>query len=292
MAATEGVADDSSVGDDGSALPDVAPEAADAGPDPDAGPDAVLSNIGSDAGGSDGTATVDGGADATPDVADASSFDVLASDATSDARDGAATDSGDGGPCTTSFGGQLLFSFNAASSAAGWFTESNVDAGSPPATLAWTGADGHACPGALSLTVAFATYTTAVPDIEFNFGAASWKATKLHMWVKVQIPGADSGSAAYATLDAVSPFVESNAWTNYTFMWLDVASFFGNGGWNEVVVDLIAPDAGQANRFGQNVDLASVQRLGVSLVPQATRPDGGSPGPSTTVLLVDDIWLE
>lgn len=174
-----------------------------------------------------------------------------------------------------------------------WYTVvSNVDAGAPPAALAWTGADGHACPGALALTVAFSAYTNAVPDIEFNFGAASWKATKLHMWVKVQIPNAGAGSAAYSALNAVSPFIQSNAWTNYSFMWLAVAPLFGNGGWNEVVVDLIVPGAGQANRFGSDVDLASVQRLGVSLVPQATRPAGGPAAPSTTVLLVDDVWLE
>jgi hypothetical protein len=62
--------------------------------------------------------------------------------------------------------------------------------------------------------------------------------------------------------------------------------------WHEVVEDLLVPDGGQANRSGPDVSLATVQRLGVWLVPQMTQPAGGPAAPSTTVLLVDDIWLE
>jgi hypothetical protein len=258
---------------------------------PESGPDVVAGD-----GPVDGAAASGGGdADATAGVADSGSFDVVAPEAgdgpASDAADGAA-DAGSLGPCVTSLpaDGQLLFSFDGPDSGTDWYAVSSVDASPPPAALAWTGADGHSCPGALALTIDFAAYTSAVPDMEFDFGAASWSATRLHMWVKVRVAAADAG--AYAALNAVSPFVQSDNWADYTFMWLDVPSTFGNGAWNEVVLDLVAPDGGQVNRFGPDVDLASVQRLGVSLADLTTRADGGPAAPSPTVLLLDDVWLE
>jgi hypothetical protein len=259
----------------------------------DASPDG--SDGGSDGSARDGTVGVpnEGGVDGTSDVVTPDVRDGGGADASDAVADTGSTTPG----CVTSFldgGGQVLFSFDSAGSTVGWFTENNVaDAGPSPSRLGWTGTDGHTCPGAITLTAPFTAYTSDFPDVEFNFGpSASWNATKLHLWVKVQIPTTNGGSPDYTALNAVSTFVQSNAWNNYSFMWINVTPSFSDGAWHEVVEDLLVPDGGQVNRSGPNVALASVQRVGVWLVPQATQPTGGPTAPSTTVLLVDDLWLE
>jgi hypothetical protein len=116
--------------------------------------------------------------------------------------------------------------------------------------------------------------------------------TKLHFWVKLQLP--DGGSVT-TYLNGVQGFLQSgnpptdagpNGYAHYTTgNSFTVAGTLADGAWHEVIVDFTVDAGDRAN-------LSYVNQLGVQVLALMTALDGGPAAPSTAVLLVDDISLD
>ncbi len=143
------------------------------------------------------------------------------------------------------------------------------------------------------MTVPFKAYNGIAPDAEFTYATSvSWNgAKKVHVWAKVQVLG-NGGSSEYLGLSGLQLFVQSNNWANYSSVWVNVSPTFGDGAWHEIVMDILAPDGGRPGGSGPDVATASVQRIGMAIVPPTARPVGAPATPPTAALLLDDMWLE
>jgi hypothetical protein len=174
----------------------------------------------------------------------------------------------------------VLFGFDDASSANGWITGGNV--GGIVASAAWTDSDGHSCAGAIALTVPFYGSPTASPDLAFAFAPeATWNATTLHVWMKLEV----GDRTEYTALKAVQLYVQSALYSRYSSTQIAVASTLDDGAWHEAVMNLQAPAA------GPQVATTRVDKLGAALIPFYV-PPAGSPPLTTATLLLDDVWLE
>jgi len=198
-----------------------------------------------------------------------------------DASEGTSSGSADAS-CSTSaqvLGGDLLWSFDDFASTAGWVI-GGAGSGTLGAKTGWTASDGHWCLGAATLQIPFRGFTTSLPDTEYVFATpAVWHATKLHAWVKLEV----ANDTAYESLRAVQLFLQSEAYARYSSVELAVNPTLSDGGWHEVVLDLLTPAMGPA------VGTASVDKIGFAV---ATAGFQIGLAPSTTTLLLDDIWLE
>jgi hypothetical protein len=186
------------------------------------------------------------------------------------------TGPGDTGPCVTSFGSssRLLSSFD----------NGNVGWSAGVSGLAYTFAslrnDGHTCPGAISLNVQYMAYGDSGADVESTYGtAADWTGfTKVHAWAKL-------ATATFAAVGGVQAFVQSNGYANYANGGYVNASTFMDGNWHEIVFDMLNPGFG-------TVTFNAINRIGIQVVVQGARADGGPPAPTEVTLVVDDVWLE
>jgi hypothetical protein len=221
------------------------------------------------AGGAAGTTTVsDGGTDNRADSGSGGT------DARTD------TGPGDTGPCATSFGAgsQLLYSFDSGYSP--WFPEvSGLDY-----AFGATKTDGHTCPGAVTMTVQFASYgdPSASLSTTFNNTPQNWSSyVKLHIWVRLI-------TTNYAAVNGVQSFINSNGYANYSNSNVFLGgSTFSDGNFHEVVFDLLHP-----NPFTGAVVLGVINKMGVQVLVQDVPQDGGVPAAAPIQLLVDDVWLE
>ncbi|MBV9945694.1 MAG: hypothetical protein JOZ69_02475 [Myxococcales bacterium] len=185
----------------------------------------------------------------------------------------------------------MLFAFASTGETVGW--QQNTNSGGPSATVGWTAADGHACAGALGLTVGFHAYDGVSGSAIYTPAVgSSWMGTKrLHAWVKLA-PLADAGPLDYAALGSLEVSVTSNGWANYSFIAQEVNPAFSDGGWHEVVLEFKASSGGQPGRIGPDVVPSSVQRIGVLLSSATSRPPGSAAVPPAVLLLLDDVWVE
>jgi hypothetical protein len=254
----------------------------------------------SDGGGkSDSGGQVDSGEDGPvigPDASDGGSA-TDASDGGGTAKD-AATEAGDAGgdagSCVTVFTGSdggkgtILYDFDNGVLPTGWGTTKvdATDAGLDP-TLTVTTADGHACPGALELTVPFSAFAQQA-DAVINLPGPAYSGSTFHFWVKVVSPTAADGGTGPTV---GNEFIKGNGqvYAQWRLTGAD-AGLYSNSNfvnfyppqftdWKEVDVAL-SNDAGPIA-----IDLA---QLGGNLLLQET--DAAAPAPM--VLLIDDIWLE
>jgi hypothetical protein len=196
--------------------------------------------------------------------------------------------------CTTALGdftdagGQLLYGFDGGT-LTGWLAQTmdSADAGLV-GTLGDTLTDGHACPGALTLTAPFTAYGSQEnAQALVSLGGANWTGrTKLHSWVKLE-------TASYPGISGVQAYVQTDSYAYYTDQFVDSA-VLADGAWHEIIVDLVdlSNDSYTNVPDGGTIDLAAVSALGVQVSAPTTAPAGGPTAPSTATLLVDDIWVE
>jgi hypothetical protein len=213
----------------------------------------------------------------------------------SDASD--ASDSGDAGDagCALSVPGTVLCSFADSTLNCGGFPGSRWqpfeefgpvgDAQRPPpSSVTWSETEGHACAGALALTVPFTAYTSPDRVMVLTDFKQNWTGkTKLHAWAKVVIP--PSGSIAH--LAGVQLSVSSANYSAFRGFYVN-APIFADGQWHEFVGSLTPAPLSQPTPFVP----ADVVQVGVQLAAQNAPPPGGPPEPLTTTVYVDDIWLE
>jgi hypothetical protein len=140
-------------------------------------------------------------------------------------------------------------------------------------------AEGYLCPGALEVTIPFSVYGANEKAAVEKTLAADWSGkTELHVWVKVADPGA--GSIAF--INGIQVFVQSMGSSVSSSKFVGAATF-DDFEWHEIVLDLTTAPA---------VVLADVNKVGVQVHAATTRPPSAPMTPSTTVIYVDDIYLE
>lgn len=140
-------------------------------------------------------------------------------------------------------------------------------------------AQGHLCPGALEVTIPFTVYGANEKAAVEKASTVDWTGkTSLHVWVKV----ADPGAGTIAFINGIELFVRSMNDTVYSSKFVGAATF-DDFQWHEIVLDLTAAPA---------VVLADVNKIGVQVLAATTRPPSAPMMPSTTVVYVDDIYLE
>ena len=236
-----------------------------------------------DGGGTGGKGT--GGGPGTGGKADAGAAGTTGTDAGTDIRadagtggSDARTDTGpaDTAPCVTSFGAgsRLISSFDNGN--IGWSPEVSGVA----YTFASTKADGHTCPGALTLDLQYMAFADPDADVAANFSpAADWTGfAKVHAWVKLQ-------TTTFAAINVVQAFTLSNGFGSYANGGYVGGSTFSDGNWHEIVLDMLQPGYG-------TVTTNIVNRLGIQVVLFHAMADGGPAAPTEVTMLVDDVWLE
>ena len=181
-----------------------------------------------------------------------------------------------GASCITTFAGQLLYSFDTAASVQGWMPV----VGGPAVTQ--TSADGHACPGALTITVPF-PYWGGIGSVEVSTGTLNLnQRIALHAWVKVFMPA----QPGYSVLESLSIYIvsmDSMIGTIGSNKVSDAASF-SDGNWHEIVLNLVTATPPPA--------LYNVTKIGFSLHASSSQPVDAGDTPGTVTFLVDDIWAE
>jgi hypothetical protein len=209
-----------------------------------------------------------------------------------------------GAPCVTSFSGTVKYSFdNAGSAAQGVLLYPEDPTGKGPgvcigpisqSATGFNPTEGHSCPGALELTIPFGSY--ASPNqitVDVNFGPVDWTAySLLHAWVKIKTP--DAAVAGTETLSylsqvqfsvASSSVTTSNDYKGYTSSTKPLLGW-ADRGWHEVTLGLVPSTNYYANAV-LNIGV-QIQSVGVKPSAPADAPDA----PPTTVVEIDDIWLE
>jgi hypothetical protein len=209
-----------------------------------------------------------------------------------------------GAPCVTKFSGTVKYSFDNAGSAAQGvllYPEDPTGKGpglcTGPISLSATGfnsTEGHSCPGALELTIPFGSY--ASPNqitVDVNFGPVDWTAfSLLHAWVKIKTPDAAvAGTEMLSYLSQIqfsvasSSVTTSNDYKGYTSS-TKLLLGWADRGWHEVTLGLIPSTNYYANAV-LNIGV-QIQSVGVKPATPADAPDA----PPTTVVEIDDIWVE
>jgi hypothetical protein len=139
--------------------------------------------------------------------------------------------------------------------------------------------EGHLCPGALEVTIPFSVYGNNEKAAVEKAATTNWTGkTSLHVWVKV----ADPGDGTIAFINGIQVFVQSMGYSVYSSKFVGAATF-DDFQWHEIVLDLAAAPA---------VVLNDVNKVGVQVLAAASRPPSAPMTPSTTVVYVDDIYLE
>jgi hypothetical protein len=287
----------------------------------DSGTTGDASDSGTTGDASDGGTTGDASDGGGSDASDSGHLTDGGSDA-SDAGDGAVPEAG----CTTihalSDGGTavLLTGFDNAASIAGW--SPNVDNaldGGPSldgSAVAYSATVGRTCPGAVALTVPFTTYGFQQVEVQYDYNVnpesyALWtNATTLHYFVKVAFEGADggvltaeAGAPEYNGLQDDNNFAQ---WNNYTAANYNnptgntdffAGTTFSAGEWQEVTLSLNDPtqatvDGGAVTPMGASCLLGNACKFASQLEVPPVAPDAGPAAPTTTVLYIDDVWIE
>jgi hypothetical protein len=216
-----------------------------------------------------------------------------------DAGDAADAADADGGEAAAT-GPVLLFGFDGVTGVpTGWSLNSfeDTDAGYAP-VLGSTSTDGNTCPGALEVTTPFPAYGEGVQaqypygNYTTGVGAVNWTGrSSLHASVKVVAP-----AAAFANgLNGVQLFVQSGGafYPNYRGNFESISTF-ANGEFHAITLSLAPDDAGVLDGGNNAYDPALVEQIGIQIVNLGSQPDGGVAAtfPLSTVLIIDDIWLE
>jgi hypothetical protein len=216
---------------------------------------------------------------------------------------------GAGGSCVTKFTGAagpgvVKYSFdNVGSATSGVLLYPEDPTGKGPgvctgpvslSATAFNPTEGHSCPGALELTIPFGSY--ASPNqitVDVNFGPVDWTAySLLHAWVKIKTP--DAAVAGTATLSylsqvqfsvASSSVTTSNDYKGYTSSTVPLLGW-ADRGWHEVKLGLTP----STNYYANAVLNIGVQIQSVSTKPAT--PADAPDAPPTTVVEIDDIWVE
>jgi hypothetical protein len=154
-------------------------------------------------------------------------------------------------------------------------------AGANAATTAYSGTEKNQCTGSLKATFPFTSYalfTTGQATQESGVlqytGASNWTGkTKLHAWVKVD-------SASGVNHIGFLQFFASSTTGGYQSV-VDGGTWW-TGAWHEIVWTLPATgwDKATVNNYGLQVNLKSAA------------PTGGPATPTTTVVYLDDVWVE
>jgi hypothetical protein len=172
-------------------------------------------------------------------------------------------------------------SFDAPGSSAGWAfaADPGNDGGLGDGFFRRVTEEGHLCPGALEVTIPFTAYG---PNENAGIEKAStidWTGkTSLHVWVKV----ADPGAGTIAFINGLQIFVRSMDDAVLSSKFVGAAQF-DDFQWHEIVLDLSA---------GPPVVLTDVTKVGVQVIAATTRPPSAPLTPSTTVVYVDDLYVE
>jgi hypothetical protein len=247
------------------------------------------------------------------------------SDGGTDADAADAADAADVGPP----GPVLVTGFDlstAATATDGWGAQVDtnlVDGGLSGSAVSYSATVGHSCPGSVVLTAPFISFSPATDaaivmqqvEINYNYngnpqGYPLWtNFTKLHYWVKVAFEGADGGTV---TGDASALDFTGLDYNNNYAQWFDynaasyngtgstnffAGSTFSSGDWEEVILALndatqaSAADGGFPTPAGLTCDTGNACKF-ASQLAVAGMPEGGPAVPATTLLYVDDIWLE
>jgi hypothetical protein len=306
-----GTSDASDAGDTGT-------EAGDAG---GSGPGDAGDSGAADAGDT-GTKTGEGGdaGDTGAETDDASDSGAATSEGGQDSASEAAADGGDGAAeagagCTSTIaaladgGGVLVSGFDTAD-VEGWGANPYV-----PATggaISYSATVGHTCPGAITLTVPFTSYGQGDVEAQYNYNPQAypnWNGhTKLHYWVSIAFETGDAGVLLGA--EAGAPYLGSIG-TNFNYaQWGNYSAQDDNGNavsvtlsssstqeWQEVVLDLsddrqIADAGGFPMPVGTSCATGNACKLASVIGVGSSAPAGGPAAPTTTVLYIDDIWLE
>jgi hypothetical protein len=139
--------------------------------------------------------------------------------------------------------------------------------------------EGHLCPGALEVTLPFSVYGENERAGIEKAAAVNWTGkTSLHVWIRV----ADPGGGSIAFINGIQVFVRSMGDTVSSSKFVGAAAF-DDFQWHEIVMDLTATPA---------VVLTDVSRVGVQVIAATTRPPSAPLAPKTTVVYVDDLYLE
>jgi hypothetical protein len=188
---------------------------------------------------------------------------------------------GDGG------GPTLLFSFdNSDGGAGGWVGRNDNGADGATPTVITISSDGFPCPGALQVTLPLAAYGDHM-ETQFNYSPAiPVTATTVHMWLKLLIQGnaPDGSNQGLQDLQAFTQSHPPDAGPFMTGQEIYSAKDFSPptaAGWQEAVFPL-ALDGGRTS--------VSLDQLGASALAWATADAG--PLPSTTMILIDSVWIQ
>jgi hypothetical protein len=267
-----------------------------------------------------GTQTGEGGdaGDAGTETGDASDSGATTGEGGEDSASEAAADGGDGAAeagCISSIaaladgGGVLISGFDTAD-VDGWSANPYVAA--TGGAISYSAGVGHTCPGAITLTVPFTNYGGQQVEAQYNYnpqGYPNWNGhTKLHYWVSIAFETGDAGVVLGA--EAGAPYLSSlNTDFNYA-QWSDylaqddngnvvalTSSSFSTQEWQEVVLDLSDDrqnaDAGQFPiPAGTDCLTGNACKIASVIQVASSAPVGGPAAPTTTVLYIDDIWLE
>jgi hypothetical protein len=237
------------------------------------------------------------------------------------------TGEGGGGnePCTTTFAGTVLHSFDAPGSIAGWGVKTNL--GTPPddsigdASFARDTSVGHSCPGSLRLDVPFSAYSATSsssvtaeinysPVKEFPYeapegaggaggagagvggdgaggagGEGKWPI--LHAWVKVE-----NSAKNVQFLGGAQPYVNTAAYSKYANKFHNIDASWNDGSWHELVLDFATVCSSGGYCSDGIPDPATVLQLGIEIIVNKTAPDGAPAAPLPSKIYIDDIWVE
>jgi hypothetical protein len=203
----------------------------------------------------------------------------------------------------------------------GWgsTTENSEADASVTGTVAYSPTVGRTCPGSIAMTVPFTQYAYQQVALGYNYqndvqNYPVWtKFTKLHYWVMVAFDGTDggaldkeAGAPFFPSLNDNNNFTQWNAYSsasndNGASVGYFPGPSFSNAEWQEVTLLLSDPkfDAGNGEvptgagcRTGNACKIESQLQIESASGMTGVVPAGGPPAPTTTLLYIDDIWLE
>jgi hypothetical protein len=245
-----------------------------------------------------------------------------------DASDAQSSDANDVDSCTklralSDAGGALVTGFDQ-NDTNGWgltIDHDVPDADLSGSTMTYVANVGRTCPGSIALTVPFTVYGFQLVEVNYNYGSNPqayplWNGFSiLHFWVKVAFESSDGGvlQADASAIDFLGLSGEGDyaQWGNYgpngargssdnnpSSVNLFTGSSFSGGEWQEVKLYLSQPpmDGGFVVPTGTSCPTGNACKVAADLQIDGPTfppvPDGGPAAPTTTVLYVDDVWLE
>jgi hypothetical protein len=252
------------------------------------GTSAGTSGGGAPAGGSGGASAGTGGATGGTGGATAGTGGTTVSEAGDTGTAGEAGASAGPTACVVPYTG-ILYDFDQPGSRGNWtagagFNATDVSLGD--SSIARSETQGHSCLGSLAGTFPFTIYNaTESGELEITYGTttpAVWTGkTKLHAWVRVDVP-----SEGVGYLNGLQLHASSNSYGDYLAKFVSISTF-ATGTWQEIVLDLTANGSS-----GAPLDLTGINQLGLQVLVLGTAPAGGPAAPETTTVYLDDIWAE